>query len=232
MRKPLIGVTPLWDSKMSSIWMLPGYMDGLVRAGALPFILPLTKDKGLLRQAASEFDGLLFTGGQDCDPSLYGEENRSCHEICSIRDEMEKILFEEALKLDLPVFGICRGIQLINALLLGSLWQDIPTECPSGVSHSAGPPYGQPTHSVKLSGWLKDLLGQEEISVNSYHHQGVKKLSPKLTSCAVSPDGIVEAVRMPGRRFVAAVQWHPEFMLEEENSKKLFEAFVEESMRK
>jgi putative glutamine amidotransferase len=217
---------------MSSIWMLPGYLDGLERAGALPSVLPLTKDEGLLRQIVSEFDGLLFTGGQDCDPSLYGEENRSCHEICPIRDEMEKFLFEEAIKIDLPVFGICRGIQLINALLLGSLWQDIPTECPSGVSHSPGPPYSQPSHGVKLSGWLKDLLGQDVISVNSCHHQGVKLLSPSLASCAVSPDGIVEAVRMPGRRFVAAVQWHPEFALEDENSKRLFGAFVEETSRR
>jgi putative glutamine amidotransferase len=207
--------------------MLPGYMEGLERAGALPVVLPLTQDRELLRQIVSQFDGVLFTGGQDCAPSFYGEENRSCDEICDARDNMEKILFEEALAADLPMFGICRGIQLMNALLSGSLWQDIPSECPSEVIHCQGPPYGAASHNVTLFGRLKDFIGKNEMRVNSYHHQGIKALSPELLIGAVAPDGLVEGVWMPGKRFVVAVQWHPEMALEDENSGKLFGAFVE-----
>ena len=125
---PLIGVLPLWDDEKNSLWMLPGYFDGIRQAGGLPIMLPLTVEPQDIAQLATLCDGFLFTGGHDVSPALYGEtpinESIAC---CPKRDAMETILLREALRLDKPVLGICRGIQFINAALGGTLYQDLPT---------------------------------------------------------------------------------------------------------
>jgi putative glutamine amidotransferase len=230
MEKPVIGVIPLWDEKKDSIWMLPGYTQGLEEAGAVPVILNLTVSETVLKQFVSSFDGFLFTGGHDLNPGLYGLEKKAyCGEICEARDKMEAYIFREAvLNKNKPALGICRGIQLINALLGGSLYQDIPTELPGAITHVKGPPYDVPAHSVRLlpESPLRKLIGKENIEVNSYHHQGVNKLAKGLEVMALADDGLVEAVYMPDRSYVWAVQWHPEFSLKDENSKKIFLSFV------
>jgi putative glutamine amidotransferase len=230
MSKPLIGVVPLWDEEKKSLWMLPGYMDGLEQAGGLPVILPLTTDKPALEQICHTIDGLLFTGGQDVSPALYGEEKREyCDEICVLRDEMEAALFSLFVtEMDKPAFGICRGIQFLNAILGGKLYQDLNTQCKSDLRHHQKKPYYESSHKViiKEGSPLHVLLGADEIAVNSCHHQGVKELSRKLVCMATSEDGLVEAVYLPGRKFAGAVQWHPEYSLNDENSRKLFVAFI------
>ena len=118
MKKPIIGVTPLFDQERDSYWMLPGYLEGLEQAGAIPVVLPLPEESDDLTQLISLCDGLLFTGGQDVSPALYGETPKgTCGEICSARDRMEQVLLHLALERDLPVLGICRGIQFLNAAL-------------------------------------------------------------------------------------------------------------------
>lgn len=230
-RKPVIGIVPLWDEKKDSLWMLPGYMDGISQAGGLPFMLPLTEDITEIKQLVSMCDGILFTGGHDVSPKLYHEEKLAiCGECCKRRDDMEALLLKEALQADKAILGICRGIQFINAALGGSLYQDIPAQLPSGVEHHQPAPYDVPSHEVTLlqDTPLYELLQKDSISVNSCHHQALKALSPELTAMAAAPDGIVEAVYMPGRRFVWAVQWHPEFAFRaDENSRKIFQAFVD-----
>jgi putative glutamine amidotransferase len=231
MNKPLIGLVPLWDEEKDSFWMLPGYMEGIERAGGLPIMLPLSTDKTLLEQICHTVDGLLFTGGHDVSPALYGEEKaKYCGEICTQRDQMETTLFSLFVtELDKPAFGICRGIQFINALLGGTLYQDLPTQHKSTptLCHKQKPPYDTDSHKVTIKpGILHALFGADEIAVNSCHHQGVKELSHELACMAVAEDGLVEAVYMPGRRYVWAVQWHPEFSLNDEYSKKLFLSFV------
>ena len=118
MQKPVIGVAPLWDKQKDSLWILPGYMDGIVQAGGLPLMLPLTADEAALRQLVRLCSGFLFTGGQDVSPGLYGADaSPHCGEICETRDAMEKILFSIAvMEQNKPVLGICRGIQIINVL--------------------------------------------------------------------------------------------------------------------
>ena len=131
--------------------------------------------------------------------------------------------------LDKPVLGICRGIQFLNAALGGSLYQDIPSQHPSAVEHHQSPPYDQPSHEVTLvqGSPLQTLLGQEELLVNSYHHQAVKRLADGLEVMAWSEDGLVEAVWKPDQRFLWAVQWHPEFSFRtEEASRRIFAAFA------
>ncbi len=227
--KPIIGVMPLWDEDRKSLWMLPGYMEGIEAAGGIPVMLPLTDDEETLSQIINKFDGFLFTGGQDVSPSLYNEEALECVESCKERDLMEQKVLEKALELDKPILGICRGIQFINAALGGSLYQDLPTQHPSEVEHHQTPPYDIPIHQVEI---LEDTplykcLGEAAISVNSYHHQAVKEISPKLTAMAISTDGLIEAVYKKESRFLWALQWHPEFSFKTDaNSMKIFSAFV------
>ena len=229
--KPLVGVMPLWDDEKESIWMLPGYLEGLQEAGATPIIFPMTQDPEELTRLVDMCDGILLTGGHDVTPSIYGEEplegKVSC---CSKRDSMEKLVLEEAIIKDKPVLGICRGIQFINAVLGGTLYQDLPTQHPSSVEHHQTPPYDVPVHAVNVRKGtpLYECLGLEAIRVNSYHHQAVKDVAPGFEVMAGSEDGLVEAVYRPGSKFLWAVQWHPEFSFKTDvNSKRIFRVFVE-----
>ena len=234
MGKPMVGIIPLVDRERESYWMLPGYMEGLAREGAIPVMLPLTSDQGVLEQIVKKFDGFLFTGGQDVSPDIYREEILPvCGERCKERDEMERRLLALAWERDKPVLGICRGIQFINAVLGGTLYQDLPSQKPSEVKHHQSPPYDEPVHEVDIveGSPLHRLLGQTVIPVNSYQHQAVRKLAAKLCVMAYSEDGLVEAVYAPEKKYVWAFQWHPEFSyLKDENSKKIFQSFVD-SMR-
>lgn len=230
MNKPLIGMLPLWDEARHSCWMLPGYQEGLEAAGALPITLPLTADGAELSQLAALCDGFLFTGGQDVEPRLYGEEPiPACGVRCPVRDDMELELLRLAIEKDKPVLGICRGLQLLNVFLGGTLYQDLPTQHPSPICHSMTPPYDRAVHTVTVlpDTPIASLFRQTRIGVNSYHHQAVHVLAPALTEMARSEDGIVEAAYLREKTFVWAVQWHPEMAFrEDENSRKLFSAFV------
>jgi putative glutamine amidotransferase len=230
MQKPLIGVTPLLDRGRDSYWMLPGYFLALEEAGAVPVMLPLTDDEDAMKRLVETLDGFLIAGGQDVSPALYGEEARPvCGETCRERDAMESVLLRLLWDADKPVFGICRGLQILNAHLGGTLYQDLPAERPSGVNHRMAAPYDRAEHPVSLlrEAPLRILLNADSIGVNSCHHQAIKTLAPELLPMAISPDGLVEAVYAPQKRFVWAVQWHPEFFFrKDENSRKLFSAFV------
>ena len=231
MLKPLIGVMPLWDDDKESVWMLPGYLEGIRQAGGIPVILPFTSENDELEQLAKICDGFLFTGGHDVSPELYSEKPVDDSVICcKDRDEMESWYLKYAISSDKPLLGICRGIQFINAALGGTLYQDLPTQHPSGIDHHQKPPYDIPVHTVSIvkDSPLGKLLDTEQLSVNSYHHQAVKDLSPRLKAMAISTDGLIEAVFMPEHRFLWAVQWHPEFSyLTDINSRKIFKAFID-----
>ena len=229
-KRPLIGLVPLMDYQKASYWMLPGYMEGIQQAGGVPVMLPLTDDAQALARLADTCDGFLLTGGQDVAPSVYGAAQTSlCGETCPPRDAMEQKLLALARAQDKPVLGICRGIQFLNAALGGTLWQDLPAQCPSPVDHHQTGAYDQPIHTVQLLPGtpLAALLQKETLPVNSYHHQAVRTLAPGLQPMAVAPDGIVEAVYEPGKKFVWAVQWHPEFSWKTSaDSRRIFGAFV------
>lgn len=233
--KPFIGVVPLVDQERESYWMLPGYMQGILSAGGVPVMLPLTGAPEVIDQLTAAFDGFLFTGGQDVSPSLYKQAPLpQCGLCCPQRDSMETALFHAALDADKPVLGICRGIQLINAVLGGTLYQDLPTQHLSHTVHSMTPPYDRAVHGVTVLPQtpLADLLACRTLWVNSYHHQAVKDLSPRLKPMALSEDGLVEAAYMPDRRFVMAVQWHPEFLYRRDQSAAaLLQAFVQAAAR-
>lgn len=222
---------PLWDDDKESVWMLPGYLEGIRQAGGIPVILPFTSENDELEQLAKMCDGFLFTGGHDVSPELYSEKSVNDSVICcKDRDEMESWYLKYAISSDKPLLGICRGIQFINAALGGTLYQDLPTQHSSEIDHHQKPPYDISVHTVSIvkDSPLGKLLDTEQLSVNSYHHQAVKDLSPRLKAMAISTDGLIEAVFMPEHRFLWAVQWHPEFSyLTDINSRKIFKAFID-----
>lgn len=230
MKKPIIGVMPLVDIARESYWMLPGYFERVMEAGGVPIMLPLTNEEDDIEKLLDMCDGILLTGGQDVTPQIYGEERLiQCGETCDARDIMDTMFLLAALKKDKPVLGICRGLQLLNAAMGGTLYQDIPTQHPSEITHCQKPPYSKTSHELVIipGSPLGLLLKKERIAVNSYHHQGIKVLAEGLLPMAISEDGIVESLILPDAKFVWAVQWHPEFMdARDETSKLLFKVFL------
>lgn len=200
---PMIGVCPLFDARSSRIWMRSEYLQAVEEAGGVPVVLPLTDKRSTVEALLDRLDGFLLTGGQDIDPAIYGQKKSSlCGEICAERDALERLVIEGAESRDKPLLGICRGIQILNASLGGTLYQALPTEHP-GVEHDMQPPYDRAIHRVFV------LEGTS------------------LEVSAMSKDGIVEAVWMPGKKFFQAVQWHPETLYrKEEKCRRLMEAFV------
>lgn len=231
MKKPVIGVLPLWDDEKDSVWMLPGYMRGIEAAGGIAMMLSLSADEKALQYWAETLDGFLFTGGHDIDPALYGEEKMPvCGEVCPQRDRIETFLFKRVLELNKPAFGICRGLQFFNVALGGTLYQDIPTQVASPLVHEGASAKEIAFHSVAVAkGSPLYPLAGEKCTVNSYHHQGIKVLAAGLCTAAFSEDGLTEAVYMPGRS-VFAVQWHPELNFGSDGvSMALFRYFIEAS---
>lgn len=233
MKKPIIGLVPLWDMDKKIAWMRPTYLNAIAAAGGVAITLLLTEDAQAIARLCDVCDGILFTGGPDIHPRYYGEDvHLACGAICPERDAMEQQLFQEAVeRRGMPVLGICRGMQNLNVFAGGSLYQDIPSEKAreKALNHDQEQYGDLPTHSVKLvrEEALYRLLGVEAIMVNSFHHQGIKRLSRRLVAQAHSEDGLIEAFSMPEKPFVWGVQWHPEFMPEDEYARALFRAFVE-----
>lgn len=230
MKKPIIAVSPLWDDEKQSIWMLPAYMDGIKEAGGIPVILPLESCADDALKVFELCGGLLLTGGQDVSPSLYGaEKGIRCGEICTQRDNLDAALYNQALKENKPVLGICRGIQFINAVQGGTLYQDLPMEFQSEINHHMSPPYDRVCHYVNIDKQspLYTILQTGRLGVNSYHHQAVKTAGKDLGVMAVSEDGLIEGVYHKKQPFVWAVQWHPELSFKSDDaSAKIFQAFI------
>lgn len=227
--KKLVGVMPLWDDEKESIWMLPGYLEGLAAAGADSFIFPLTTEKDELFRLTDLCDGILLTGGHDTNPALYGETPLNDSVVWSdVRDSMDQTVIHYALERNKKILGICRGIQILNVSLGGTLYQDLPTQYKSGIDHHMAAPYNRPCHEVNIipDTPLFELLGKEKIKVNSIHHQAVRRLAPGLEKMAVSEDGLTEAVFMPDKYFVWGIQWHPEYWFKEnEEAMAIFKCF-------
>jgi len=152
MKKPVIGVIPLWDDEKNSVWMLPAYLEGLQEAGALPVVFPIDATEDDMQQLYELCDGFLFTGGHDIDPKYYGQEmTELCGAPCVRRDTLEAGIFRLAFAGKKPMLGICRGSQVFNVFLGGTLYQDLPSQKPDVLPHRMTPPYNQVIHTVKLA---------------------------------------------------------------------------------
>lgn len=200
------------------------YIESLARAGAGMRWVELSDPEQAVQDALT-CDGLLLPGGGDMDPKFYGQERiPACGEPNLLRDAAEPLLLRAFLAADKPVLGICRGIQVMNAVLGGDLYQDIkPFEHLPHNDHWAK----VHTVTVRRGTLLSRILGQDTVLVNSQHHQAVDRVAPGFTLAALSEDGIVEAIEKPDARFCLGVQWHPEWLSDADPAMQgLFDAFV------
>ena len=224
---PIIGVTATLKEDVDSIAERPlgkfvradlDYVEGVAAAGGVPVVLPPIGDARTAEAVVHSLDGLLLSGGSDLDPRYYGEEpTPELGPTIPERDAFEMPLLELALRRGLPIFGICRGMQLLNVALGGTLYQDLPSQWGRGVlKHRQETPKWQPRHEVAVRGGahLAQIMDRNVMKVNSYHHQGIKDLADALVVSARSSDGVAEAVeaRDLSERWLVGVQWHAEAM--------------------
>lgn len=189
---------------------------------------------GISETAYTDIDGLLLTGGPDIDPKCYNEKKHPKTQCpCRARDTQELLLFKNALAADIPVFGICRGIQIMNVAVGGSLYQDIDSQLTAPLCHPKKDSDKDSKHKIEIgaNSLLSTLISKDRDIVNSAHHQAVKGIGDGFTVTARSEDGIIEAIERDSHRFVVGVQYHPERMLQDpelrQHGQKLFEAFIQ-----
>ncbi len=228
--EPIPGMLPL-------CWVMgQRYVRTLTEAGAVPWLIPsLLGDEATLRAIYERLDGLLLTGGVDLDPALYGEARHpACDKSDPARDWTELLFVRWARADKMPLLGVCRGIQAMNVAGGGDLYQDVADLYPGAIKHDYFPTateYGrdQLSHPVRVvaGSQLARLLGEEELSVNSMHHQGVRRLATDLRATAFAPDGLVEGVEGTDGGFCVGVQWHPEELAKDPGPhRQLFSALV------
>jgi putative glutamine amidotransferase len=210
-----------------------------VAGGGAPLLIPHRLDPATLRSVFDSVDGLLLSGGGDVDPAFYDEAaSEQSRDIDRERDELEITLARWAVESQKPFLAICRGIQVMNVALGGSLYQDVQSEMPGANRHayfqSMGFARDYPAHDVQFASAsrLAQVLNRDSYTVNSLHHQGIKRLAPGLAAVGHAPDGLVEAVELPGHEFALGVQWHPEALAPSDPiMQRLFETFVEAARR-
>jgi putative glutamine amidotransferase len=223
MRRPVIGITSshLIDKASHGVFprhALPtAYSAAVHRAGGVPVILPFIPEAA--EQMLELIDGLILSGGSDLDPALFGdaEVHPQTYDILPDRDSAELALANGALARDMPILGICRGIQALNVAAGGTLYQDVPDQFSQEIrhrQHESEIPADQPGHTVTVQpgSLLERTYGAGPIPVNSFHHQAVKGIAPGLVVSGRSEDGLIEAIESTDHAFVLAVQWHPELM--------------------
>ena len=207
------------------------YVRALVAAGCAPVLIPLLDDDERLHAIYERLDGIVFPGGADVAPGEYGEEPiDDLNVVEALRDRTELMLARWAVADDLPVLGICRGQQVLNVALGGSLWQDLRHQGVTPVEHSDADGRARTAlmHRVRLdpASRLAQLIDETDIAVNSLHHQAVKTIAPLLRVTGKSEDGVIEAIESPERSFLIAVQWHPEEIDDLPWVRRLFEGFA------
>jgi putative glutamine amidotransferase len=234
---PLIGVPTLAippGEKPARFGINQTYVRALARAGCAPVLIPLLEDEDRLRSIYDRLDGIVFPGGADVDPSEYGEQPvDNLNVVEPERDRLELTLARWAFQHDLPTLGICRGQQVLNVALGGTLYQDLLHQDVTKVDHSDkdGRKRHQLVHRVSLDpdSHLAQLIDETAMDVNSLHHQAIKEVAPELRVTAKADDGVIEAVEAPDRRFLIAVQWHPEEIDDLPWVRRLFEGFAREA---
>jgi len=231
--KPIIGITCSYDWDKGHFRLNKTYVNAIIKAGGIPIILPSIQPEAV-NDILKIVDGILLSGGVDVDPYIYGEKPiPNMGRIDPDRDKFEIALTREALKREVPILAICRGIQVLNVAAGGTLYQDIQSQVPGAIKHrwytSSGldVPPSYPTHTVKVKvgSKLYKIFGKEQLRVNSFHHQAVKDVAERFKATAWAEDGIIEAIEYTGECFIMGVQWHPEWMIESEMI-KLFQEFT------
>ena len=237
-RAPLIGVSTsiTVGTHPERAYVNSTYLHAVQQAGGVPVALPPQLSPASMRQLAAELGGLLLTGGGDIDPARFDEApHAALYDVAPSRDSLETAVLHRVLERGLPVLAVCRGLQVLNVALGGSLHQDVGTDPGTQIPHSQTEPRDQPTHKVKVTpgSRLAGTLGTDELEVNSMHHQAIKRLGRGLTAVAWAPDQIVEGAELDDAgRFVLGVQWHPEELVgHSEPARRLFAALVAAALK-
>jgi putative glutamine amidotransferase len=212
-------------------FVMRDYSDAVIRAGGVPVLIPYTTRDDVIALISEELDGLLLSGGGDIDPTLFDEEpHPGLGEIIPDRDEMEIALIEQFVSQNKPIFGICRGCQVLNIALGGDMYQDLLAQKASVIQHAQKARRSHASHTIQIheQSLLYSILGKTSVKVNSFHHQAVRMVAPGLKVSAKAADGVVEAIESETQEFVLGVQWHPECMAHTaDDAQKLFDAFVD-----
>ena len=205
------------------------YGMSVANSGGVPLVLPYIENEEIIDAFINLCDGFLFTGGADVEPCYYGEEKKdTCGETEPNRDKLEMAVLKKVIEKDKPILGICRGLQIINVAMGGTLYQDLPTEFKTDVVHKQTEGESEPSHSIIIEEGtpLERIVGKRIMTGNSFHHQAIKDLANGLRVSAKSPDGIIEGVYAPDKRYLCAYQWHPERLYRFEDNKALFDDFI------
>jgi len=240
MPQPIIGLTTdrhIDSEGQARLRINEAYVESVSRAGGIPILVPLGLPEEALGQIVSRIDGILFTGGGDVEPRYYGAVSNDplLDRVDPDRDRVELALFQQAIRLELPFLGICRGLQVINVAMGGSLYADILRDMPGALQHQNGDahPRDYLAHQVEVdpASRLVRILNAQQVRVNSMHHQGIRRLGNRLIATAHAPDGLIEAFEMDDYPFGMAVQWHPECLQNDEAMRRLFRALVASAER-
>ena len=241
MRRPVIGVAtqtlPGIAGQRPHCWIMGHrYVEALRVAGAVPWLIPLLPhDPETMRAIFERLDGVFLTGGVDVDPARYGEaKSPLCGTVDPDRDAVELMLLEYSLAHDVPTLAVCRGIQIVNVALGGTLYQDVSAQVPGSLKHDYFPTPVSPSRAylahditVRAGSQLAEMLGRRVAPVNSMHHQAIKDLADGLLPTAFAPDGVIEGVEGTKARYLLGVQWHPEELAESQpGMKRIFTSFV------
>jgi putative glutamine amidotransferase len=243
MKKPLIGLTmensPAADQRpfekaLDVYYINNTYIRMMEKVDCVHVLLPTLKDLSMVTSVIDSIDGLLIPGGFDVFPEAYGEKPIDGKwKIDVPRTHYEIALIKEAIKQGKPILGICRGCQVLNVALGGSLFQDLPLQAPSSIQHSSPNKPQWSYHGIRIEkdSLLFSILGEDRLSVNSSHHQAIRNLAPGLRVVAEADDGIIEAIESDANTFMLGVQWHPEAMNDQSSSILLLQAFIESCVR-
>ena len=232
--QPLIALiaTRQTHLKRAPTYEIPqAYLNAILTAGGLPILLPTSLPITALPELVNRFDGFVLSGGGDVDPALYGGHlDATVHSIDPERDAFERALIPLVLQADKPLLAICRGVQILNVALGGSLYEDIPSALPEALRHDWYPdiPRDYLAHTVEIEqgSRLAEILGTRKLRTNSLHHQAIRQPAPAMEVVAHAEDDVIEAVELPGKRFAIGVQWHPECLPNESAMQRLFSEFV------
>ncbi|RQD73374.1 MAG: gamma-glutamyl-gamma-aminobutyrate hydrolase family protein [Candidatus Syntrophonatronum acetioxidans] len=229
-KRPLIGITSCHDHETRVNRLALAYTRVLEEAGALPVIIPSLEEREAIKVIIDTFDGLVFSGGGDPDPFLWGEEPLPEQgEIEPWRDQMEILLVKEALEIGTPLLGICRGMQVMNLAAGGTLYQDLDRQKGGLIKHMQEAPRWYATHGVTLTpgSRINNIMGRGNLRVNSFHHQGIAQVAPGFLVSGRAPDEVIEVLEYREGGYALGVQWHPETMVKRDKKMgHLFADFV------
>lgn len=235
--KPIIGITARHDLESDTLIVNTGYYRAILKSGGIPFMIPVTEDETDNKAIISNIDGVILTGGNDVDPKYFNESPiKEMGEISPDRDIQEIYLAKVALSQNIPILGICRGMQVLNIAAQGDIYQDIYSQILNInlIKHFQDAPKWYATHEIIIEENTKlfEIINEKNIRVNSFHHQSVKSVCEEFTIVARSEDGIIEAIENKYNDFAIGIQWHPEVMWERDNTQlKIFNNLVYSALK-